>query len=364
MLHLNIDMIKELSDAFGPSGHEEEVCKVIKKYSEGLELSNDAMFNLYMKHKSFSGKKPVIMLDAHMDECSFMVQCILENGLLSILPLGGMHLTNLPAHTVIIRNKKGEKIRGIITSKPVHFLKEKERNSNELDIESIYVDVGASSKKEVMEDYGISLGDPMMPEVSAEYDAKHDIFFGKALDNRIGCACIIETMKELMEDELNVDVVGAFATQEEVGMRGAVITTKTVQPDLAIVFEGSPADDFYYDKTHSQGALKKGVQLRHVDKSYITDRDFINLAQETGDEHGIPYQNAVRRGGSTNAARISLEAKPIPVLVLGVPCRYVHTHYNYCSLEDVQAAVKMAGEVIRSLDQEKIDILLKKNLLK
>ena len=360
---MNIEMIKELSDAFGPSGFEEEVCKVIKKYSDGFDLTNDAMYNTYMKHPSFSGKKPVLMLDAHMDECSFMVQCILDNGLLSILPLGGMHLTNLPAHTVIIKNRHGEKIRGIITSKPVHFLKEKERG-NDLDIEEIFVDVVASSKKEVVEDYGIAVGDTMMPDVKSEYDEKHDIFFGKALDNRVGCACIIETMKELLHDELNVDVVGAFASQEEVGMRGAVVTTTTVQPDLAIVFEGSPADDFYYGETRSQSALKKGVQLRLVDRLYIANRDFINLARETGDKHGIKYQETVRRGGSTNAARISIEENAVPVLVLGVPCRYVHTHYNYCALEDVKAAVQMAVEVIRSLDEEKIAVLMRKNILK
>jgi len=360
---MNIEMIKELSDAFGPSGFESEVCQVIKKYSDGFHLSNDAMYNTYMKRPDFSGQKPVLMLDAHMDECSFMVQCILDNGLLSILPLGGMHLTNLPAHTVIIRNRKGEKIRGVITSKPVHFLKEKERG-NDLDIEEIFVDVGASSKKEVIEDYGISVGDTMMPDVTSDYDEKHDIFFGKALDNRIGCACIIETMKELLKDELNVDLVGAFASQEEVGMRGASVTTTVVKPDLAIVFEGSPADDFYYNETRSQSALKKGVQLRLVDRLYIANRDFIELARETGDAHGIKYQETVRRGGSTNAARISLEEKAVPVLVLGVPCRYVHTHYNYCALEDVKAAVSMAAEIIRSLDQDKIDQLLRKDLLK
>ncbi len=360
---MNIEMMKELSDSFGPSGFEEEVCKVIKKYSDGLELTNDAMNNTYMKLPSFSGKKPVIMLDAHMDECSFMVQCILDNGLLSILPLGGMHLTNLPAHSVIIRNRKGEKIRGVITSKLVHFLKEKERG-NDLDIEDLYVDVGASSKAEVMEDYGISVGDTMMPDVKSDYDEKHGIFFGKALDNRVGCACIIDTMKKLLEDELNVDVVGAFASQEEVGMRGAVITTKTVKPDLAIVFEGSPADDFYYNETRSQSALKKGVQLRLVDRLYIANPEFINLAREVADKHGIKYQETVRRGGSTNASRISLEEKAVPVLVLGVPCRYVHTHYNYCAMEDVEAAVKMAVEVIRNLNTEKIDVLIKRNLLK
>ena len=111
---VNMKMIGELTDAFGPSGFEEEVCQVVKKYTEEFDLTNDAMCNLYLKNKNFSGKKPVVMLDAHLDECGFMVQSILENGLISIIMLGGFHLTSLPAHSVIIKNGKGEKIRGIM----------------------------------------------------------------------------------------------------------------------------------------------------------------------------------------------------------------------------------------------------------
>lgn len=360
---MNMKMIGELTDAFGPSGFEEEVCKVVKKYTGEFDVSNDAMCNIYMKNKNFSGKKPVLMLDAHLDECGFMVQSILENGLLSIVMLGGFHLTSLPAHSVIIKNGAGERIKGIITSKPVHFLKAKEKADCSLDIETIYVDVGASSKEEVERDYGIRPGDPMMPDVIFEYDEKHRICFGKAFDNRMGCACIIETMKELLEDELAVDVVGAFAAQEEVGIRGALVTTRTVKPDLAIVFEGSPADDYYYRETLSQGALKKGTQIRHLDNSYVSNKEFIRLAHQIGDEKGIKYQDAVRRGGSTNAGRISIEEKAVPVLVLGIPSRYVHSHYNFCAKEDIEATVKMAVEVIRSLDDNKIRKVLRKDLL-
>ena len=79
---------------------------------------------------------------------------------------------------------------------------------------------------------------------------------------------------------------------------------------------------------------------------------------------GIKYQDAVRRGGSTNAGRIHLEGKAVPVLVLGIPSRYVHSHYCFCAREDIEAAVKMAAEVIRRLNQETMDTILRKNLLK
>ncbi len=359
----DIKLIEELSNAFGPSGFEEEVCRIIHKYASDFDLTNDAMCNVYMKRKDFSGGKPVVMLDAHLDECGFMVQSIRDNGLLNIVTLGGFHLTSLPAHSVIIRNSAGKYIKGIIISKPVHFLNAKQSGDCSLDIEELAVDVGASSREEVLSVYGIRPGDPIVPDVHFEHEADYELCYGKAFDNRLGCACIIDTMKALQPDNhLSVDVVGAFAAQEEVGTRGAKVTAQVIKPDLAIVFEGSPADDCYYSVGLAQGALKKGVQIRHLDKSYISNVEFINLAHQVGDELGIKYQDAVRRGGSTNAGVISLTNKAVPVLVLGIPSRFVHSHYNFCALEDINATIRMATEVVRRLNDKTISKILKKDL--
>ena len=290
-------------------------------------------------------------------------QGIMDNGLLSMIMLGGMDLASLPAHTVLIRTGSGKKVRGIITSRPVHFMTDKEKNAP-LDIQEIYMDVGASSKDEAIERYGIRIGDPAAPEVSFDYDGEHQVCFGKAFDNRMGCACIIHTMRELqrLDQELAVDVVGAFAAQEEVGMRGASVTAARVQPDLAIVFEGSPADDFYYGKERAQGIMRGGVQIRCMDKSYITNPAFLRYAHELGEREGIPYQDTVRRGGSTNAGKISLAGKAVPTLVLGIPSRYVHSHYNFCAEEDIAATVRMAVEVIRNLDSRRIGLLMHRDI--
>ena len=323
------------------------------------------MYNVYAMMPDAKGKRPVFMLDAHTDECGFMVQNVEDNGLLSIITLGGFHMTSLPAHSVIVRNSKGEKIKGIITSKPVHFLTAAQKTDNSLTIEELKVDVGAGSRQEIEEDYGIHIGDPIMPDVTFSYDEKHGICSGKAFDNRLGCVCIIETMKALMKETENlaVDVVGAFASQEEVGMRGATVTAQQVKPDLAIVFEGSPADDFYYRTGVSQGCLKKGVQIRHMDNSYVANDAFMAYAHEIADKYGIKCQDAVRRGGSTNAGKIHLTHQAVPVLVLGIPSRYVHTHYNFCAKEDIESTIKMAVEVIRGLNDERIRHIMRQDVL-
>ena len=146
-------------------------------------------------------------------------------------------------------------------------------------------------------------------------------------------------------------------------MRGATVTSAQVQPDLAIVFEGSPADDFYYSPEKSQGGMHKGVQIRCMDKSYITNPAFLEYAHELGDTMGITYQDTVRRGGSTNAGKISLAGKAVPTLVLGIPSRYVHSHYNFCAIEDVESTVRMAVEVIKGLNEERIKHLMHQDIM-
>ncbi len=352
-----IKLIEELSNAFGPSGFEDEVVDVVVKHAEGLDVEVDPMNNVYARLKGNTGNRPVFMLDAHTDEVGFIVQSITAKGLLRILPLGGWVTTNIPAHTVLVRNSKGQLIRGITTSKPPHFMSPAEREKP-LAIDDIYVDVGATSRQEVVEHFGIEPGDPIAPDVTFSYNEQTGVMLGKAFDNRLGCLCILEVMKRLKDEKLSVDVVGAFAAQEEVGTRGAEVTARTVKPDLAIVFEGSPADDLYYDEFTAQGCLKKGTQIRHLDRSMVSNPRFINYAKQLAKDKGIAYQSAVRSGGGTNAGKIHLSNKGVPTLVLGIPVRYAHTHYGYSADVDIDATVDLAVEVIKGLTDEKVKELL------
>lgn len=352
-----MEILKELSNAFGPSGFEDEVAAVIRKHTPEFNVTVDAMNNVYVALKSNTGDRPRVMLDAHTDEVGFMVQYISSIGLIGFVNLGGWVTTNIPAHTVRIRNTKGEYVRGVVASRPPHFMTEAEKNSL-LEPESLLIDVGATSREEVIRDFGIQVGDPIAPDVAFEMNAKNGTCFGKAFDNRAGCYSIIATMKVLQEaGDLAVDVIGCFAAQEEVGTRGSQVTSQVVKPDLAIVFEGSPADDFLIDRFQAQCVLKNGTQIRHHDASYISSPKFIRHAKEIADRGGIKYQCAVRRRGSTNAGKIHVSHKAVPVLVLGIPSRYVHTHYNFCAQEDIDATVSLAVGVIRSLTFPIVDAL-------
>jgi putative aminopeptidase FrvX len=149
---------------------------------------------------------------------------------------------------------------------------------------------------------------------------------------------------------LDVAVTGAFAAQEEVGLRGATVTAQTVKPDIAIVFEGCPADDTVVEPYAVQTAIKKGPMLRHIDARMITNPRFQRFALDTAAQKGIPVQEGVRTGGATNGGVIHISGKAVPAIVIGIPARYIHTHYGIASYADFENSVKLACEVIRGLN--------------
>lgn len=346
-----MDLIRDLSNAFGPSGFEEDVIRVVENYcGDDYELEKDVLNNLYVGLKD--NKKPYrIMLDGHLDEVGFMVQYIDPKGLIHFIPLGGWVVENIPAQLVLIKNSKGDYIKGVVSSKPPHFMTEEEKNQK-LRMEDLTIDVGALSKEEVEKDFGIQVGDPIAPYVEFSYNDKNKIMLGKAFDNRLGTACALKLLERLKEEDLNICPIAGLASQEEVGTRGAQVSAHRIRPDLAIVFEGSPADDLYYPDYRIQGGLGRGAQIRLRDNSYIANKDLANRALDLARRKKINHQLTVRTGGGTNAGKIHLAHEGVAVLVIGVPVRYAHTHHCYASMKDFEAAVDLAYELVMEINDQ------------
>lgn len=347
-----INMIEELTNTFGAPGFEDEVMEKIKKEVNFLSAERDSINNLYIGLGEKDSAVPTVALDCHTDEVGFIVENINRNGSISFLTLGGWHVGNVPASAVVIKNNKGEYIKGVVTSKPPHFMTDEEKNRLPK-MSELTIDIGTSSYEETVELYGIEVGNPIVPDVSFVCDEKIGIMRAKAFDNRLGCAASIEVLKAVKNNGIkNVNVVGAFASQEEVGLRGAQVAAYRVKPDFAIVFEGSPADDSFKEGTASHGALKKGVQLRVVDGAMISNPRVLKFARDIADKKGIKYQMIAREKGSTNGGKYHISETGIPVLVLGIPTRYIHTHYSYASIDDLTAAISLAVEVIKELNKD------------
>lgn len=350
----NIELIKRLSNANGVSGFEDEVATLCQKEIESYcNCEEDSLRNVYFSLKNNSGKKPRVWLDAHSDEVGFIVQCLKNNGTMNFLPLGGWSSTTIPSSKVRVKTNSGKYIPGIVAAKPVHFMSETERNQG-LTIDNMVVDVGARSLEELKNEFDIPLAAPIVPDVTCTFDYKHDLFLGKAFDCRIGCAAMIETLNQCQDQELQVDIIGTFSTQEEVGERGIEAAVKHMDADIAIVFEGCPADDTFYPEEAIQSGIKRGPMIRHFDRSMITNHRFIRHALDIAKEHQMPIQEAVRSGGGTNAKFLHTTRNGMPTIVVGVPVRYVHSHHGFVAYQDYLDTIALVKQIIVSLNDEVI----------
>ncbi|MCH2174126.1 MAG: M42 family metallopeptidase [Lentisphaeria bacterium] len=343
-------LIEQLSNAFGVSGQENEVRQI---FSDELnqKLGQDNLGGLFAK---LGNEGPKVMLTAHMDEIGFMVQSVQKNGFINFVAVGGWWSHSLPSQRVKIKNMVGEKILGIIGTKPPHFLPEEERKKV-MPIDSMYIDIGADSAEEVLEDYAIKPGCFIVPDSTYTPLGNNGKYTGKALDNRLGVCALIEATKNLKKEDLPCNLYSVATVQEEVGLRGAQTMTTKILPDVAIILEGPPADDTPgFDRATAQGQLQKGVQIRLMDPTAIMNQPLANLIEQTAKEAGIPCQVTVRKSGGTDAGQIQLKGSGVPVVVLGVPARYIHSHNSVFHIDDLKAMVQLIKKVILKLDSQQV----------
>lgn len=354
-----IELIKKLSDANGAPGFEGDVCEVVRQAVDGtFQTFEDNIRNIFVYGDEVvdgTRKEGTIRigLDSHSDECAYMVSAVMKSGLLKFIPLGTMLPYTAVAQSVRVRTTDGTYVPGIITSTPVHFLKDADWHKV-VEWDDLYIDVGATSEKEARELFKIDEAAPVVPDVTCRYLEESQIFMGKAFDNRIGTAVLVEVMKKL-KGQTKLEVVGAVSSQEEVGGRGARVSVNRVRPDFAIVFEGTPADDSFAGENQAQSCLKQGPQIRHIDKCMITHPGFVSLAREVAKKHNIPLQLAVRSGGGTNGQFYHYAFLGIPTIVIGVPVRYAHSHNCIISMEDFDNSVNLAVELIKEIEKRGID---------
>jgi len=351
-----LKLLQELSDAPGASGFEEEVVTVARRWTESIgPIQEDFLRNLYIRRKENTGGKPMIMIDAHSDEVGLIVHAIKPNGTLRFLQLGSWNKQALVSSKVLVRNALGKYIPGIIAAKPVHFMTAAEKaNQSTLDISSMVIDIGATSYEDAVNNFHIRMGEPIVPDTKFQYDAAHGLIFGKGFDCRIGCAAAIEALRRLEGKELPCDVTLVLSTQEELGPRNSKVTVHHVNPDIAIVMEGCPADDTFAEGYMIQTALKKGPMFRHMDVSAICAPRYQRWALDLAAKKGIPVQESVREGGGNNAASIQTALTGAPSIVCGIPVRYAHATNCISAEFDYEAGVQMVIALLENITDDLI----------
>lgn len=336
-----LDEIKVLSQLNGTSGDENRIADYIS--NRLLQIPNisfeiDKLGNVLGFKKGNEAPKNKVMLAAHMDEVGFVVTFIDGDGFLKFSPVGGVDVKAVLGKNIIFENET----KGVVGLKAIHLQSEQE--SGKLPkFDDLYIDIGAKSKKDA-EKY-VSLGDNFYFD-SEFFEFGNGFIKGKALDDRAGCAILLD----LLENDFNYDLYFAFTVQEEVGLRGAKTAAYQISPDFAIVLETTTACDIPDVSDEKQICqLKNGVVISHMDGRTIYDKELYSLAFETAKTLKIKAQTKTLIAGGNDSGAIHLSGKGVRTMALSLPTRYLHSPSCVIHKEDLEGTLKLAFEMIKQL---------------
>jgi endoglucanase len=352
-----VKLLRELTEAPGVSGYEQEVREIIRKHLQNITVIEQDHLGSIVCRKNGEAETPRIMIAGHMDEIGFIVKLITDEGFIRFSPLGGWWGHVMLAQRVVIKTRQGD-VPGLIGSKPPHILSEEERKKL-LEPKDMYIDIGATSKDEVKE-LGIRPGDPIIPVFPFMISGTGKTYMAKAFDDRVGCALLIDVINKLTQERLPNTVYGVGTVQEEVGLRGARTSSWVVEPDVGLTMETGVAGDVPdVKKEDAQAKLGKGPVIVIRDGSMIPNLRLRDFFVETAEELQIPYQFDLLDRGGTDSGAIHLHRSGVPSLVIAVPTRHIHSHAGIIHRDDYDQAVQLVTAVIKKLDAEKVDSLTK-----
>ncbi len=328
------ELLKTLCDLEGVSSREDAIREFIRAQAQPIadSMREDEMGNLIVFKKGKKSTGEMLMLAAHMDEVGLMIRAVTEEGYLKFFPVGGIDRRVLIGKKVLV----GEgKIPGIIGLKPYHLVsKDEEKKVPKLT--EFYIDIGAETKDEAAA--LVKPGDVAIFAVSSG-NFGTGYFKAKAIDDRIGCAVLLK----LLTMPLLMDCTFVFTVQEEVGTRGAFGASFSVNPEIALVLEGTTAADIPSLKGQKRVCVPgEGPVIPFMDGRTVYDRGFFELLRDLAQSEGIPWQTKHLIAGGTDAATIQGSRGGVRVAGISAAVRYLHTPTGLVSLSDYDAMCRLA----------------------
>jgi endoglucanase len=327
-----ISLLERLSNAVSVSGDEREVREIVlQSISSSVdELRVDPMGNVLVTCKSSAPHPLRVMLDAHMDEVGFMIVEDEGEGIYAFEVVGGVDARQLPGKPVLVGKSH---IPGVIGAKPIHLLEKSELNSS-IPESSLKVDIGPTNAGKVaVGDYGT---------FATRFLRSGPSLMGKALDDRVGVATLIELVKH---HPGNIELVASFSVQEELGLRGAKIAANAFHPDIAFAIDSTPAFDLPTAKEKENTVynckLGSGPAIYLADAGTLSDPRLIRFLAQTADRHGIRYQFRQPGGGGTDAGAIHKVLAGIPTVSISIPGRYAHSAILMSRVSDWQDTLQL-----------------------
>ena len=347
-----IELLRNLCNARAVSGDERQVRKIVleqvKPYlNQGDDpIKVDALGNVLITRRGQGQNLLRVMVAAHMDEVGFMLSNDEGDGIFRFEVVGGIDVRQLPGKSVLIG---GEAVPGVIGSKPIHLTGSEELKRT-ISLDSLRIDVGPDHGSKV------KLGD--RATFATQFSQLGPSIRAKSLDDRLGVASLIELVKHA---PANIDLLAAFTVQEEIGLRGAQVAAYTLDPQVAIVLDCTPANDLPVVELEPDGQnenARYNTRLGHGPAVYLSDRATISDPRlvrhlvRTAEQAGIPFQFRQPGGGGTDAGAIHKQRAGIPSVSVSVPGRYLHTAASLARLSDWENALALIFNALLELSPE------------
>lgn len=340
-------LLQQLSNASGPPGFEEPVRKIMVNELRPVtdDITYDGLGSVIARQGS---QGPRIMLDAHMDELGGMIRRTTPDGFLTMQMLGGWLDQAIAGQRWIIIGSKGP-VRAITSIRDVHLAPADERGKL-ITRDAVFLDVGAANAAEVAA-LGVSSGDPVVPDSEFAILNGTQSYAGKAWDDRVGCAVLIEAARRLRASGHPNQLFFVATVQEEIGLRGARASTAIVKPDAGIAIEGGVTGDAGGAKAdESQVRLGGGPGIFLYDSSALPNRKMVALVRQTAANRQIPLQFDLVQGYGDDSAEMQTVNGGAPTVNLVVPARYTHVHNGIINRRDFDRMVDLVVALIQSLD--------------
>ncbi len=343
-----LSTLRDLTALHAPAGFEQPVVRYLRDafgpLADSVEV--DTFGNLYAVKRG-RAEHPRLMVSAHSDEIGGVVKSILPDGFLKIDRLGGVLDSLIIGRKVWVNGHLG-----VVGAKSGHLQSADERARVQV-MDNMYVDVGASSSGEVR-GLGIDIGDPWVWLSELEQMSNPDRIVGKAIDNRVSCAILLQLFRELQGVALAGTLVGLVAVQEEVGLRGAKVAAEHAAPDYAVVvdtFMSGDTPDVDYHREMPTG-IGRGPVMLLANSGSIMHGSMKRIMDAAARKAGVAYQRATVIGkSSTDAAVIHLAREGIPTGGIGICRRYSHSPVETMDLNDAAGAVRWLRALVESMPE-------------
>lgn len=351
-------LLADLTNAHGPTGFEGPVRAIMRRELSPIAsaVETDGLGSLIARFDG-AAERPRVMLAAHMDELGLMVRRITDEGFLKFQTLGGWLDQSLINQRWIIRTRTGD-VTGITGVKSVHVMSVEARGRL-FKREDMFIDVGATSRRDVEERLGIHPGDPIAPDSTFTPLAGGARYLAKAWDDRVGLAVMTLALRDLRSGEPHPNTVFAVSTvQEEVGLRGAETSAHHVGLDIGINIESGVAGDYPgITADEAQERIGEGPAIFLHDSSMLPNQRLRDFVIDAAAEAAIPLQFNVLSGYGQDGAQMQRARAGAPSINIAVPTRYLHSHHGIVARDDILNAAKLVAAVVRRLDSGTVERL-------